>query len=1132
MIRFFKFLIKFFLVISLVFSVLLGSGLYYLIVVQPGPEIEESYIESILGRESLVLCRDGKEKIGVLFQDTHRQYLPYHQIPKNFVNAIVAAEDNQFFEHFGIDIKGISRAMIANVKAGRVVQGGSTITQQTAKNIFKRESRTYRAKLKELLFALRLEYHYSKEKILEFYSNQFFVSGNGHGLGVAARYYFDKNVKELTLIEHAFIAGSVKRPNYYNPFTKKSESGSLKAVQRAEKRTGYVLGRMLEEGFIEQEIYEQAKRGKIEFRRGKMSYALNTIIDLVKDGLISPVITESLEQHGISNVSTSGVRIITSIDHELQQKSLYALRRNLSRLDVRLRGYERQSVQQEYAALEYRGDDEVKPRAFLFGTISKLVTDDPAGLRVEVQFKKNKVSGVVDRKGLTRLLTARARWSKQRWSEADEYDLFSLLNQLQEGDSIYTSVRAVDEQGRVLLDLERFPKLQGAALVMQQGMIQAMVGGAENRYFNRAINSKRVMGSVLKPFLFAAALQLGWNSTDLLNNRRNVFVFQGLPYFPRPDHISPYDEVSMSWAGVHSENVAAVWLLCHLLDNLTPPRLRELASHLDMAPRTDGVNTESYAHFRQRIRDSYGIVVNNEALEQAAFDQAVLSLKADFFFDGLVQEYNELKQLPYGTGFKKFSEDISLELADEELALTRSTRERKELELRERILQKNYLSLVSVYESLIKAKKTVEQIILRKQELFSFFQDEGPGISFDGIFKENIQTKKIVYSLLEPDFGRYRLVSKAELLARLEKMSASQQLEFWESVLLEGHISVYIMEQIQIQKKLELDRLAAKAPYTEEVLGTVSDYRIMLGLQYLRQLGNESGISSSLKPVLSFPLGSNVISLLDSVRMYETLITGKRYGFGHLEKEQDDFDDEEPGEGLAIIERIESPEGEVIYSAKTEGGTVFDMKTRLSLSNILQNIVKYGTGRYAKKTVRLSSTISEKQKRLKSLDQPVPLLGKTGTANNFTNASFLGMAPGLGKNNESFLYLEDGSTIGVYVGFDDNSPMAHNTTHITGSVGALPAWSSVAQGFYDSTHSGDRIDDVDMSFNGLTLQYPRAGQVFAAVDPKKGGHVLPSQSVISRHKALSTPSVLTFGRLGAEGVFEAERYFQPFWIHQ
>ena len=144
---------------SLLAVMVCAGGIYYLVTAVHGPEMEEAYINDILGRESPVFYRDGQNKLGVLFEGIHRQYLTYNELPKNFVNALVAAEDDQFFRHYGLDIPGIIRAMLVNVKAGKVVQGGSTITQQTAKNLFKRESRSLQAKLKELLFALRLEHN-------------------------------------------------------------------------------------------------------------------------------------------------------------------------------------------------------------------------------------------------------------------------------------------------------------------------------------------------------------------------------------------------------------------------------------------------------------------------------------------------------------------------------------------------------------------------------------------------------------------------------------------------------------------------------------------------------------------------------------------------------------------------------------------------------------------------------------------------------------------------------------------------------------------------------------------------------------------------------------------------------------
>ena len=154
--------VAFFLFLLLGAAVCAGVG-YYLVVVNPGPEVDDAYINDILTRESPVYYRDGQTQVGVLFEGIHRQYLTFEELPTPFINALVASEDDQFFKHFGVDIPGIARAMLANIKAGRVVQGGSTITQQTAKNLFKRESRSMQAKLKELLFALRLEYRYPKE---------------------------------------------------------------------------------------------------------------------------------------------------------------------------------------------------------------------------------------------------------------------------------------------------------------------------------------------------------------------------------------------------------------------------------------------------------------------------------------------------------------------------------------------------------------------------------------------------------------------------------------------------------------------------------------------------------------------------------------------------------------------------------------------------------------------------------------------------------------------------------------------------------------------------------------------------------------------------------------------------------
>ena len=136
--------------------------------------------------------------------------------------AIVAAEDGAYWSHPGVNLWGIARAMVANVQAGRLVAGGSTITQQTAKNLYYRPDRSLKSKWTELINALRLEHHHSKEDILTFYANQFHVHGNGRGIGIAARYFFDRDLTaqdvEWGLLESAYVAGLVKGPSLYDPF--------------------------------------------------------------------------------------------------------------------------------------------------------------------------------------------------------------------------------------------------------------------------------------------------------------------------------------------------------------------------------------------------------------------------------------------------------------------------------------------------------------------------------------------------------------------------------------------------------------------------------------------------------------------------------------------------------------------------------------------------------------------------------------------------------------------------------------------------------------------------------------------------------------------------------------------------
>lgn len=1060
--------------------------LVWLVVADPGDTVDREQIKRILAVESPVYYRDGLNLVGVFFQDDHRRYVPYREIPPDFVNALLAAEDNGFFSHYGIDWQAIVRATLANLKAGRVVQGGSTITQQTAKNLFKRKDRSLLAKIKELLYAWRLEYNFSKEDIFEFYANQFYVSGNGRGLGVAARYYFDKPVAELDTLECAFIAASVKRPNFYNPFIQKSDEAAARARREAKVRTAYVLDQMLRLGLIAAESHQANIAREIPFRQGRFSYALNTILDLVREGLAEPEVVEALSRHGVDNVATSGIRIITTVEQDIQEAAVAALRRTLSRLDVQLRGYDHRAIQQVYAAGNLGLDSEPRPGAFLVGRVAAVEGKGKAPVvRVSLDRDLESVDGFIDRAGLLSLANSLARYQQQRWAEASNADLAALVGELGVGDLVLVSVRGREaESGQWLFDLEKLPELQGGVLAMREGAIRAMAGGMENRHYNRAIAARRSMGSVMKPLVYAAALQLGWNSADLLNNRRNFFVYQNLAYFPRPDHDSPHDRVSMSWAGALSENLASVWLLYHLCDHLPPSRFAEVTEQLGLAPRAD----ESYQVYLARIRDKMGVVVDRNALLRTAFEQAVELVEADLLFAGRADEYEALRHFRYGLGFDRFQAEVEREFAGA------AGSDAEEGRLRLAILKNhNFLRFQGLRHNL--------------REMAARAAISGRPV---GLFHDPAKDRYVYAE--EGHKPGWRPVDGRKLEAALT--AAGDPERFWEEVMVEGVVRATTIDLVAAAIDEEYRRLSAVPAYSPEVLYQVRDFRVLVALNYLIGMGRVLGIESPLEPVLSFPLGSNVISLLEVTRAYEALQHGKLYR------------DESAAGGSAplIIERIEHSDGEVIYQPERAPQQVYDPRIALAVSDILHNVVRHGTGRSAYNFIRLRSSVPAQQEHLAELDLRLPIFGKTGTSNRFTNAAFAGFLPDPADDHS--LSPVSGYALSAYVGFDDNRPMVRRSTRISGALGALPVWARLADAIFYHRDYPAGLDLADFAFSGLSevpLAYPALGQVEIPVEDGQGGVV--SNESGSGGKA----TIITFGRRSANGRFEPERFFQPYW---
>ena len=253
------------------------------------------------------------------FGNHKRIPLTIDHVPKTLINAITAAEDDRFFHHYGIDITGIARALIANIRSGDISQGASTITMQVARNYFLSREKTYIRKVKEILLAIKLEQKLSKEEILELYINKIFLGHRAYGFAAAAAIYYDKPLEQLSLDQLAVLAGLPKAPSRNNPVTNPA---------RALKRRNYVLYRMYTLHHIDRETYQSTIKQPVNARKSLLVTEVDAphIAEMVRSSLIS--------EFGES-AYTDGYRVYTSIDSIHQAGANRALRHGLLAYDRR-----------------------------------------------------------------------------------------------------------------------------------------------------------------------------------------------------------------------------------------------------------------------------------------------------------------------------------------------------------------------------------------------------------------------------------------------------------------------------------------------------------------------------------------------------------------------------------------------------------------------------------------------------------------------------------------------------------------------------------------------------------------------------------------------------------------------------
>jgi membrane peptidoglycan carboxypeptidase len=316
-------------------AALFFSYLFWIVPTQDpeGKFTRENILRNLNG-ESRVFYSDGVSLIGSFFDTNHRLYAPFDSIPQNLIDAIISAEDARFWEHRGFDFSGFARAMFNNIKGMNFRQGGSTLSQQTVKNVFGREEKSIKAKWAELTDALRLEKRFTKHDILEFYLNQFQVYGSGRGAAIAAIYFFNKPLSQLNLEECAFIAGTVKGPYNYDPRVQKTPEKAQLALEKGRSRTKYVLRRMLENSYISQEVYDLAKMPELNY--GEFRFNASSLLDKVDRDLNDDFYADVFERFGIEDWRRAQIKIVTTLDADLQAKAETAVQENLKSLQNKI----------------------------------------------------------------------------------------------------------------------------------------------------------------------------------------------------------------------------------------------------------------------------------------------------------------------------------------------------------------------------------------------------------------------------------------------------------------------------------------------------------------------------------------------------------------------------------------------------------------------------------------------------------------------------------------------------------------------------------------------------------------------------------------------------------------------------
>lgn len=422
------------------------------------------------------------------FGEMRRTPLRLDEIPADFINALLSAEDDNFANHYGVDPGSLLRAAAQLIKTGRIQTGGSTITMQVAKNFFLTSQRSFSRKANEILLALQIERELSKSEILELYINKIYLGNRAYGIEAAANVYYGKSIKELTLAQMAMLAGLPKAPSRYNPIANPA---------RSMERRNWILGRMLKLGHIDDARYSEARASEQDAR-----------LHIQQPDIYAPYVAEMarlemIEQYG-SDAYTAGLNVYTTTPSELQADAQQAVLQGLTDYDRRH---------------GYRGPEaKIESRS---NWLTTLHNTKPIN-----QFIPAIVSAV-EHSGIFVMLAdgseEEVEWSSMRWAAP-------FLSNSSRGASPRNPA-AVTQIGDLIrvqrnedgaLEFSQLPKIQASLISLDphDGAIKALVGGLsfEHSHYNRATQARRQPGSSFKPFIYSAALDAGYTPATMVSD--------------------------------------------------------------------------------------------------------------------------------------------------------------------------------------------------------------------------------------------------------------------------------------------------------------------------------------------------------------------------------------------------------------------------------------------------------------------------------------------------------------------------------------------------------------------------------------------------------------------------------------